>query len=68
MADGFENVPGMLGTRVRPRRRVDGIATGLAEGGKSLMYGYMDAMSGVVTEPMDGYKRSVSWTTTHDNG
>lgn len=57
--EGFENLPRMMGTRVRPRVRVDNFGDGLREGVKAFGVGWMDALSGVVTEPMDGYSKSV---------
>jgi hypothetical protein len=60
MYEGFDNLPGMMGTRVRTRSRVDSFGNGVLEGGKSLTYGFMDGISGMVTEPYDGYKKNVS--------
>lgn len=49
----------MMGSRVRPRAAVDGFAQGCAEGSKGLAYGFVDGISGVFTEPIDGYRRGV---------
>lgn len=52
----------MMGSRVRPRTPVDGFAQGVAEGSKGLAYGFVDGISGIFTEPVDGYRRGVSPT------
>ncbi|KLT46416.1 UDP-Glycosyltransferase/glycogen phosphorylase [Cutaneotrichosporon oleaginosum] len=57
MYQGFDNLPGMMGTRVRPRAHVTGFGQGLWEGSKGLVHGLMDGVTGLVTEPMDGYQR-----------
>ncbi len=57
---GLDNLPAMMGTRVRPRAHVTGFGQGLWEGSKGLMHGLMDGVTGLVTEPMDGYQRGVS--------
>lgn len=57
---GFENLPGMMGSRVRPQRRVSTWQEGLVEGVAGLGYGLMDGITGLVTEPMDGARRGVS--------
>ncbi|BEI85719.1 hypothetical protein CcaverHIS002_0600060 [Cutaneotrichosporon cavernicola] len=55
---GVDNLSGMMGTRVRPRALVSGFGEGVWEGSKGLMYGLMDGVTGLVTEPIDGYQRS----------
>ncbi|KAL7420673.1 hypothetical protein Q5752_004624 [Cryptotrichosporon argae] len=53
---GFENVPYILGSRVRPRRRVESFGVGVSEGFKGLGYGLYDGVTGLVMEPLEGAK------------
>ncbi|KAL1301402.1 hypothetical protein AAFC00_005661 [Neodothiora populina] len=55
LANGFHNMPAQVGdTTVRRRDPITGIASGMKSGGKELVYGMYDGISGVVTHPYYG--------------
>ena len=57
---GFDAIPGMLGSDVRERGKVDGLASGVREAGKGLVHGWWDGITGLVTEPIAGGQKEVS--------
>ena len=56
---GMDAIPGRLGSNVREKGRVDGLASGVKEAGKGLVYGWWDGITGLVTEPIEGGKKEV---------
>lgn len=50
----------MMGARVRPQRRVSSFQDGVAQGVGGMFLGLMDGLTGLVVEPIDGYRRGVS--------
>lgn len=56
---GMDAIPGRLGSQVREKGRVDGLASGVKEAGKGLMYGWWDGITGLVTEPIAGGQKEV---------
>lgn len=55
--EGFQNMPGIMGSTVRHHKPVTGFISGLAEGGKALGWGIMDSVCGLVLDPIDGARR-----------
>lgn len=49
----------MMGSTVRERGPIDDFKSGVVEGGKGLMYGWWDGITGLVTEPIEGGKKEV---------
>jgi len=58
--EGFDNIPRHMGSTIRERGPVDDFQSGVKEGGKGLMYGWWDGITGLVTEPIEGGKKEVS--------
>lgn len=56
--EGLENIPGIMGSPVRKRGKVDSFRSGMAEGVKGLGYGLYDGITGVVTEPYQGFRQN----------
>jgi hypothetical protein len=56
---GMDAIPGRLGSSVREKGRVDGLASGVKEAGRGLVYGWWDGITGLVTEPIEGGKKEV---------
>lgn len=56
---GLNSLPGFYGSKVRDQE-VSGFRSGLKEGGKSVYYGYADALTGLVTTPKRGFEKFVS--------
>lgn len=54
--EGFNNLPALYGSSVRPQKNVTGFGTGLIEGGKALFWGVSDGVTGLITEPYRGAK------------
>ncbi|KZO92404.1 glycosyltransferase family 1 protein [Calocera viscosa TUFC12733] len=52
--EGFQNLPRLYGSEIRQPGRVTDFESGLKEGAKSLFFGYYDAITGLVKEPVKG--------------
>ncbi|KAG8976659.1 hypothetical protein FRB90_009096 [Tulasnella sp. 427] len=52
--EGFHNAPTIYGSNVRKVGKINDWRSGITEGGKGLFYGYYDAITGLVTEPVRG--------------
>ena len=59
-SEGLRNLPKAYGGHVREPGPVTGVATGVYQGGRSLLFGFVDAITDVATEPMRGYRREGS--------
>lgn len=57
---GIDAIPGRLGSNVREKGRIDGLASGVREAGKGLAYGWWDGITGLATEPIAGAQKEVS--------
>jgi len=57
--DGFDSIPGHIGSTVRERGPVDDFESGVYEAGKGLWYGWWDGITGLITEPVEGGKKEV---------
>ncbi len=55
--EGLHNVPKLYGTEVRSTGKVTDFKSGVREGGKSLVHGYYDGITGLVREPVKGGKK-----------
>ncbi|KAG9120114.1 hypothetical protein FRC07_004535 [Ceratobasidium sp. 392] len=53
--EGFHNTPKHYGGGVREFGKVDGVGSGLVEGGKGLVYGLYDGFTDMVRQPAKGY-------------
>ena len=53
---GFDNIPGKMGSDVRARGQIRGWKSGLKEAGLGLGYGIWDGITGMVTEPIVAVK------------
>ena len=53
----MRNLPKAYGGHVREPGPVTGLATGVYEGSKSLLFGFVDAIGDLATEPVRGYRR-----------
>lgn len=58
---GLNAIPEFYGSTAR-HPQIDGFRSGLKEGGKSLFYGWADALTGLVTTPMRGHRKHVSFS------
>ncbi|KAF8721986.1 Glycosyltransferase family 1 protein, partial [Rhizoctonia solani] len=56
VTEGLTNVPKLYGSEVRETKPVTGFASGIVEGGKGLAYGFYDGLTGLVNEPVRGFK------------
>ncbi|KAG8868418.1 hypothetical protein FRC20_003433 [Serendipita sp. 405] len=54
--DGFANAPTLYGSTVREPGRTKNFTSGLKEGGKAFFFGVSDGITGLWTEPVEGYK------------
>jgi sterol 3beta-glucosyltransferase len=58
---GFESLPELYGSAPRhPPAKVDDFQSGVKAAGKGLFHGYYDAITGLVTEPIEGGQKEVS--------
>ncbi len=58
---GFESLPELYGSKPRhPPPKVDDFQSGVKAAGMGLFHGYYDAITGLVTEPIEGGKKEVS--------
>ena len=55
--EGFDNIPGLIGSDTRERGKITGASSGFIEGGLGLVYGIWDGVTGLVTEPYVGMKQ-----------
>ncbi|KZT54368.1 glycosyltransferase family 1 protein [Calocera cornea HHB12733] len=55
--EGFQNLPTLYGSEVRKPGKITDIRSGVEEGAKSLFYGYYDAITGLVKEPVKGAEK-----------
>ncbi|WVQ68634.1 uncharacterized protein L199_006843 [Kwoniella botswanensis] len=55
--EGFDNVPQIMNSETREKRRVTDFTSGLKEGGRGLFWGIGDAITGLVTEPIAGVQK-----------
>ncbi|WVW85218.1 hypothetical protein I302_107256 [Kwoniella bestiolae CBS 10118] len=55
--EGFDNVPELMNSETRDKRRVTDFTSGLKEGGRGLFWGVGDAITGLVTEPIAGAQK-----------
>jgi sterol 3beta-glucosyltransferase len=62
--EGFDSIPKHLGSEIRPRGEVKDLQSGVREAGKGLWWGWWDGITGLVTEPIAGGKKEVSWAYT----
>ncbi|KAG9091707.1 hypothetical protein FRC06_000445 [Ceratobasidium sp. 370] len=53
--EGFHNTPRLYGGGVRELGKVNGIGSGLVEGGKGLAYGLYDGFTDMVRQPAKGF-------------
>lgn len=76
IAEGFNATPALYGSTVRKPGRLNGLKSGMKEGGKvtsvssrdisrsnlaqAFFFGISDGLTGLWTEPVSGYKSSVS--------
>jgi sterol 3beta-glucosyltransferase len=76
IAEGFNATPALYGSTVRRPGRLDGFKSGMKEGGKvtsvssqnfirsnlvqAFFFGVSDGLTGLWTEPANGYKTGVS--------
>ncbi|KIW11297.1 hypothetical protein PV08_10597 [Exophiala spinifera] len=59
MARGFQNIPIAYGDKSqRSRPKVSGVLTGVTVGVKELVFGLYDGVTGVATQPIQGYKEN----------
>lgn len=56
--EGLNNIPGMLGSPVRPQGQINSLQSGITEGTKGLVYGIFDGVTGLVKEPYKGAMES----------
>ncbi|CAE7210492.1 unnamed protein product [Rhizoctonia solani] len=56
LTEGLANAPKLYGSEVRDSKKVTGLASGLVEGTKGLVYGIYDGFTDLVREPVKGYK------------
>lgn len=56
--EGFDNVPGLIGSDTRGKGKITGWKSGFKEGGIGLGYGLWDGIAGIVTEPIVGAKQN----------
>ncbi|CAE6348717.1 unnamed protein product [Rhizoctonia solani] len=56
MTEGLTNVPKLYGSEVRESKKVTGFASGVVEGSKGLAYGFYDGITGLVVDPVKGFK------------
>ncbi|QRW24983.1 glycosyltransferase family 1 protein [Rhizoctonia solani] len=56
VTEGLTNVPKLYGSEVRETKPVTGFASGIVEGGKGFAYGLYDGITGLVNEPVRGFK------------
>ncbi|OCF44519.1 hypothetical protein I317_01591 [Kwoniella heveanensis CBS 569] len=52
--EGFDNAPALMGSETREKGKVTNFSSGLKEGGKGLFWGVVDAVTGLVSEPIAG--------------
>lgn len=57
LQEGFHSLPKMYGSKVRQTGKVKDLSSGIQEGAKGLFWGYADAITGLVTEPLEGAKK-----------
>ena len=73
--EGMHNLPKLYGSEVRPQGPVTGVKSGFKEAGKvklilpealsltlrkkGFFYGYLDGITGLVSEPLEGAKKEV---------
>ncbi|KAG8929704.1 hypothetical protein FRC02_005216 [Tulasnella sp. 418] len=55
--EGFQNAPKLYGSEVRQPGDVTDFSSGVKEAGRGFFYGYYDAITGLVTEPIKGAKK-----------
>ncbi|KAJ7118977.1 glycosyltransferase family 1 protein [Mycena epipterygia] len=55
--EGLYNTPKLYGSKVRKTGKVTDFASGLKEGGKGLVMGYYDGITGLVREPYEGAQK-----------
>ncbi|KAG8738658.1 hypothetical protein FRC10_006626 [Ceratobasidium sp. 414] len=53
--EGFHNAPKLYGGGVRELGKVNGVGSGLVEGGKGLVYGLYDGFTDMVRQPAKGF-------------
>ncbi|KAG8791204.1 hypothetical protein FRC12_009874 [Ceratobasidium sp. 428] len=53
--EGFHNAPKLYGGGVRELGKVNGVGSGLVEGGKGLVYGLYDGFTDMVRKPAEGF-------------
>jgi hypothetical protein len=56
--EGFDNVPGLIGSDTRGKGKITGWKSGFKEGGIGLGYGLWDGIAGLFTEPIVGAKQN----------
>ncbi|CAE6437050.1 unnamed protein product [Rhizoctonia solani] len=56
VTEGLTNVPKLYGSEVRETKPVTGFASGIVEGGRGFAYGLYDGITGLVNEPVRGFK------------
>lgn len=55
--EGFHHLPKSYGSKVRKVGKIKDFSSGVREGAKGVFWGYADAITGLVTEPVDGAKK-----------
>lgn len=56
MYEGFDNIPGMIGSDIRAKGKVTDWKSGFREGTYGLGYGLWDGITGLITEPIAAVK------------
>ncbi|KAH0073719.1 hypothetical protein KCU96_g15506, partial [Aureobasidium melanogenum] len=56
ITNGCHNLPCYFDDTVRVRGEITGLGSGLRVGGQELCFGFYDAVTGLVTQPIRGYK------------
>lgn len=59
MQEGFQNMPRLWGSEVRPPGKVNNFSDGVKEGAKGYVLSYYDTIKGVFMEPVKGAKKEV---------
>lgn len=58
ITNGCHNLPCYFDDTVRVRGEITGLGSGLRVGGQELCFGFYDAVTGLVTQPVRGYKKA----------
>lgn len=58
LTEGLNAIPSHYGDKGRDNGKVTGVGSGFAVAGKTFAWGFIDGLSGLVTEPYNGAKKS----------